>query len=134
MVKEVGTHEVGVALVVVLGQSHVLVQVHGVDLGEVQVAGLVLGDQLLIGAHGAAAGSQAQHTVGLQLDLSGNDVGGLAAHVCVIFGANQSHNNPLLYKFFIGSSSGMYYTTFPDGCTALIQLYLYHFRFNWPYF
>ena len=105
MVEEVGTHKVSVALVVVLGQAHILVQVDGSDLGEVQIAALVLGNQLLVGTDGAAAGSQAQNAVGLQLNLSSNDIGSLTADVLVILGANQSHDkNPfLLYKFAIGA-------------------------------
>lgn len=77
MVEEVGTHKVSVALVVILGQAHILVQVDGSDLGEVQIAALVLGNQLLVGTDGAAAGSQAQNAVGLQLNLSSNDIGAL---------------------------------------------------------
>ena len=105
MVKQVGAHEVGIALVMVLGQAHILVQVDGLDLREVQVAGLILGNQLLIGAHRAAAGSQAQHTVGLQINLGGDDVGGLPAHILIVLGANQSHgwlplSNPCVFYGF----------------------------------
>ena len=91
MVEQVGAHKVSVALVVILGQAHVLVQVHGSDLGEVQIAGFVLGDQFLVSTHGAAAGCQTQHAVGLQINLGSDNIGGLAAHVVIIFGANQSH-------------------------------------------
>ena len=65
MVKEVGAHKISVALIVVLGKTHILVQVHGFHLGEVQFAAFILGDQLLVGSHGAASGGQTQHTVGL---------------------------------------------------------------------
>ena len=91
MVEQVGAHKVSIALVVILGQAHVLVQVHGSDLGEVQIAGFVLGDQFLVSTHGAAAGCQTQHAVGLQINLGSDNIGGLAAHVVIIFGANQSH-------------------------------------------
>ena len=96
MVKQVRTHEIGVALVMILGKAHILVQIHGLHPGEVQVAGLILGDQLLVGAHRAGAGGQAQHAVGLQIDLGGDDIGGLPAHVGVILGNNQSHRKKLL--------------------------------------
>ena len=92
MVEQVGAHEVGVALVMVFVQAHILVQIDGGDLGEVQITGLVLGDQLLIGAYRAAAGGQTEDAVGLQLDLSGDDVGGLAAQILVVFRYDQSHN------------------------------------------
>ena len=75
----------------VLGQAHILVQVDGLDLGEVQLAGLILGDQLLVGANRAGAGGQAQNAVGLQVDLGGDDVGSLAADIGVILGNDQSH-------------------------------------------
>lgn len=70
MVEQVGAHEVGVALVVVLVQPHILVQVDGADLGEVQVTLLVPLDELLIGAHRTGAGGQAQDTAGLEDDLA----------------------------------------------------------------
>ena len=88
----------------VLAQAHVLVQVDGLDLGEVQDACLVLGDQFLVGTDGAGAGGQTQDTVGLQGDDGSDDGSGLAADVCVILGAdNIDHNwfplseNPSLF-------------------------------------
>ena len=95
MVEEVGPHKVGVALVMILGQAHVLVQVHGMDLGEIQVASFILGNQFLVSTHRAAAGGQTQNAVGLQINLSGNNVGSLAADISIILGNNQSHNNSL---------------------------------------
>ena len=65
MVKEVGAHKISVALIVVLGKAHILVQVHGFYLGEVQIAAFILGNQFLVGTHGAASGGQTKHTVGL---------------------------------------------------------------------
>ena len=96
MIEQVGAHEIGVALVVVLGKTHILVQIHGANLGEVQVARFVFGDQLLVGAHRAGAGGQAQHAVGLQVDLGGDDVGGFPADIGVILCNNQSHIHILL--------------------------------------
>jgi len=90
MIEQVGAHEVGIALVVILGQTHVLVQVDGSDLGEVQLAGLILGDQLLVGTNRAGTGSQTQNAVGLQMDLGGDDIGSLAADIGVILGNDQS--------------------------------------------
>ena len=58
------------------------------DLREIQIAGLILGDQLLVSAHRAAAGCQAQNAVRLQLDLRGNNIGSLAADIFIILGAN----------------------------------------------
>ena len=74
----------------ILGQTYILVQVDSLDLGEVQFAGLILGDELLVGAYGAGTGGQTQNTVGLQVDLCGNDVGSLAADIGVILCYDQS--------------------------------------------
>ena len=91
MVKQIGAHEVSIALVMLRGKPYILVQIHGSDLGEVQLARLVFGNQLPVGTHGAAAGGKAQYAVGFQIDLSGNDVCGLTAYILIILGANQSH-------------------------------------------
>ena len=84
MVEQVVPHEIGVALVVVPVQAHILVQVDGADLGEVQLARLTAADQLLIGPHGAGAGGQAQDAAGLEDDLGGDDIGGGAAERRVV--------------------------------------------------
>ena len=76
----------------VAGQAAILVEVVGLDLGEVEVAGLIALDEALVGADGSGAGGKAEHAVGLGNDLGGHDVAGLAAHVLVILGANDSHN------------------------------------------
>ena len=91
MVKEVVTHEIGVALVVVGGETGVLVQVHGADGGEIQLAGMVPLDELLIGTHRGRTGGQTQHAVGLEGDLGSDDAGGGGAHGVVIFGLDDSH-------------------------------------------
>ena len=96
MVKEVMPHEVGIALVVVLGKAHILIQIHGFDLRKVQITGLILCDQFLIGADGAAAGSQAKHAIGLQLNLSRDDVRRFAADILIILCNDQSHGMVLL--------------------------------------
>ena len=84
MVEQVVPHEIGVALVVVPVQAHILVQVDGADLGEVQLARLTAADQLLIGPHRAGAGGQPQNAAGLEDDLGGDDIGGGAAERRVV--------------------------------------------------
>lgn len=101
VVKQVVAHKIGVALVVVGGQTGILVQVNRAHGGEVQVTGLVPLNELLIGADGGGAGSQAQNTVGLELDLSGDDVGGGAAHGVVIFSLDDSHCRFLQLNNFV---------------------------------
>ena len=96
MVKEVMPHEVGVALVMILWKSNILVQIHGLDLRKIQIAGLIFRDQLLIGADGAAAGSQAKHAIRLQLNLGRDDVRRLTAHILIILCNDQSHGMVLL--------------------------------------
>ena len=91
MVKQVAVHEAPIALGVLLRQAAVLVQVDGRDLGEVDIALVVPLDQLLVGAHGGAAGGQTQHAVGLHDDLRRDDVGGLAGHVVIILSTDDLH-------------------------------------------
>ena len=98
MIEQVVTHEVSIALVVILAQAHVLVQIDGLDLGEVQLAIFILLDQHLISADGAAAGSQTQNAVGLQGYNRSNDIASLQADVSVIFCANNFHNKVPLSK------------------------------------
>ena len=93
VVEEVGLHEVTVALVMRRGQPLVLVQIHGLDFLEAEVALLVPDSQLLVGTHGGGTGGQAQHAVGLADDLGGNEVGGPAAHGRVIRLLIDPHNH-----------------------------------------
>ena len=95
VLEEVHVHEVAIALLVVAGQAAVLVEVVGLDLGEVELAGLIGGNEVLVGADGRGARGKAEHAVGLEGDLGRDDGGGLAAHVLVILGANDSHNASL---------------------------------------
>ena len=91
VIEEVVAHEVVIALHVVVREAAVLVEVIGVNLREVDVALLVPLDELVISADGRAAGSEAEDAVGLEDDLGRDDVGGLAAHVLVVFGVNDLH-------------------------------------------
>ena len=94
VVEQVVVHEIAIALVVTAVQTHVLVQVHAGDGGEVNLAGLVVGDQTLVGAHGGGAGRQTQHAVGFHQNLSGNQVSGLIAQLVV-----GVHNNVFHHTF-----------------------------------
>ena len=119
MVKQIGAHKVCIALIMILGQAHILIQVYGTNLGEVQIAALIHGNQFLVGAHRAAAGSQTQHAIGFQLNLCSNDVCSLPADIGIVFGANQSHNVPFLSARYIFLLLYWYYITFVSGCTVL---------------
>ena len=99
-VKEVLVHKITVALVVFRGEAQVFIQVYGLDLGEVQVALLVPVDELVIHPHGAGAGSEAHHAVGLQDDLGGEDIGRLAAHGPIIFGHVDLHSCVRSFIFY----------------------------------
>ena len=91
MVKEVVLHEVAVALVVGGGQTRILVQVHGTDLAEIQVAGLIARDQLLVHPDGGGPGGETQHAVGLQNNMGSQQAGSLPAHGLIIFGDVDLH-------------------------------------------
>ena len=95
VIEEVHVHEVAIALLVIAGQAAILVEVVGLDLGEVEIAGLVGGNEVLIGPDGRGARGKAEHAVGLEGNLRRDDGSGLAAHVLVILSANDSHNASL---------------------------------------
>ena len=73
-------------------QAAVLVQVVGAHLGEVQIAGLIGLDEVLVGADGRGAGGKTQHAGGVGHDLSGDDGRRLAAHVLVVLGVDDTHS------------------------------------------
>ena len=98
VVEEILAHEVGVALVVIGGKAHILVQVQGGAGGKVQRPRLVPLDELFISADGAGAGSQAQDGIRLLEHLSRNEAGGGAAHLVVVLGGNDPHVNSSPFK------------------------------------
>ena len=104
MVEQVAVHKAPVAFRVLLGQAAVLVQIDGGDLRKIQISLVVALHQLLVCAHGGAAGSQTQHAVGLHDDLCGNDVCCLAGHIGVVLCTNDLHDKrPLiLHLLFVG--------------------------------
>ena len=61
----------------ILGQTRILIQADGLDLGEVQLAGFILCNQFLVGANRTGTGSQTQNAIGLQVDLCGFSVSSL---------------------------------------------------------
>ena len=91
VVKEIVVHEAPVALGILTRQTAVFVQVDGGHFRKVHVALVVPVDQLLIGAHGGAAGGQAQHAVGFHDDLGRDNVGRFAGHILVVFCADDLH-------------------------------------------
>ena len=92
VVEQVVVHEVSIALIMLGAQTHILVQIHGAHLGEVQIAIRTAADQFLVSAHGRAAGSQAQNTVRLQHHLSRQQVSHLAAGIIIVFRTDKSHD------------------------------------------
>ena len=96
MVKEVGLHEIAVALVMGGSQPRVLVQVHALHLGEVQIPGLVPLNELLVHADGRGARGQTQHTGRIEVHLGGDDVGRPAAHGLIVLCDVSSHDVFLL--------------------------------------
>ena len=91
VIEEMLTHEIVIALRVVVREATVLVQVIGNDLGEIDIALFVPFDKLLIGADGRGARCQAQHAIGLEDNLSRDDIGRLAAHVGIVFCCDDLH-------------------------------------------
>ena len=94
MVEEIVVHEVPVALVMLMGQAHVLVHIEGDDVGKRELPGLIHAHELLVHADGAGAGGQAQHEGAVFLvgaDLRSDVVGSPLAHFIVIILNNNSH-------------------------------------------
>ena len=88
VIEEVLTHEVVIALGIVVRKAAILVQVVGANLGKVDVALRVPSSELLVGTDRGGAGGKAQHTVGLEDNLRRDDISGLAAHILVVFSFN----------------------------------------------
>ena len=91
MVKQVGLHEIAVALLMMGGQAQILIQIHGANLCKAQIALLKPLHQLLVSAHGGSPGGQSQHTVRLINDLGGDDIGRPAAHGLIGFCLIDAH-------------------------------------------
>ena len=101
MVEQILPHEAAVALGMVPGQAAVFVQVDGDRLPEIQLALLIPLNQMAVGADGGGACCKAQHALGVQGHLGGNDIGRLQAHVLIIFCTNQSHGTSFSnFRFF----------------------------------
>ena len=105
MVKQILPHEAAVALGMVPGQAAVFVQVDGNRLPEIQLALLIPLNQMAVGADGGGAGGKAQHALGVQGHLRGDDVRSLQAHVIIIFRTNQSHRTSFTNFRFSGCIS-----------------------------
>ena len=76
LLEEVLVHEVVVALEMILRQAHVLVEIEGGYLGEVEPLVLVHADQLFVEAQRRGSGRQPQHGVGLGIEHLGHELGG----------------------------------------------------------
>ena len=113
MVKQIVVHEVVIALVVLPGQAQVFIQVHRAHTGKIHIALVVPVHQLHIRAHRAGTGGQAQHAVRLQDDLGRNQVGGLAAHIRIVFGAKDLQHTCRSFCFGPGRAAERRLYTLP---------------------
>ena len=103
VIEEVLTHKVVVALRIVVRKATILVEVVGADLGKVDVTLLVPSGELLVGANRGGAGGKTQHAIGLEDNLGRDDIGGLAAHILVVFSFNDLHYASFLVQERQGS-------------------------------
>lgn len=103
VIEEVLTHEVVIALGIVVRKAAILVQVVGADLGKVDVALLVPSSELLVGTDRGGAGGKTQHAIGLEDNLRRDNIGGLAAHILVVFSFNDLHYASFLVQERQGS-------------------------------
>ena len=84
-------------------KAAILVQVVGADLGKVDVALLIPSGKLLVGTNRGGAGGKAQHAIGLEDNLGRDDIGGLTAHILVVFSFNDLHYASFLVQERQGS-------------------------------
>lgn len=91
VLKEVLVHEVMVALRVVGHQAHILVEVEGRHLREVQSFFLVHAGQFLVQTQGARAGGQADHGVRLAVEDAGHFDGRQTTDVVIRLGNDDFH-------------------------------------------
>ena len=117
VIEEVLTHKVVIALGIVVRKAAILVQVVGADLGKVDVALLVPSSELLVGTDRGRAGGKAQHTVGLEDNLRRDNIGGLAAHILVVFSFNDLH----YASFLVQERQGSPYKHLPAACVGRNQ-------------
>ena len=109
VIEEVLTHKVVIALGIVMRKATILVQVVGADLGKVDVTLLVPSSKLLVGTNRSRAGGKAQHAIGLEDNLGRDDIGGLTAHILVVFSFNDLH----YASFLVQERQGSPYTHLP---------------------
>ena len=94
MVKEIGIHEIAVALVVGRLQTHIFVQIHAVYPGKIQTLFPAAAGQLLIHAHRAGARGQTETAIGLGADDLFKNVGCDGTLLGIIFGNDNFHSLP----------------------------------------
>ena len=114
VIEEVLTHKVVVALGIVVRKATILVEVVGADLGKVDVTLLVPCGELLVGANRGGAGGKTQHAIGLEDNLGRDDIGGLAAHILVVFSFNDLH----YASFLVQERQGSLTSTCPRPASA----------------
>ena len=85
MIEQVCVHEVTIALIILRGESFVLVQVYAGDVCEIEVAFVVPLNQLFVSADRGRSGCKAEHCVRFHDHLRGDDVCCFSAHIIIIF-------------------------------------------------
>jgi len=96
VIEEVVVHKIPVALVVLSGQTNVLVHIKGYNILKGDLAGLIHFDQVAVNAQRRRTGGQAQYegTVFLMIvDRISNMLGGPSAHFIVVVFDNQFQLN-----------------------------------------
>ena len=91
MRKQIVMHEVVIALLVLLGQALVLIQVYTSYVGEIVVAIFIACYQIFVSADRCGTGCQTQYAVRLVDDQCTNIVCSFSAHIVIIFGFDNSH-------------------------------------------
>ena len=85
MVEQIGVHEITVALIILRGESFVLVQIYAGYTCEVEIAFVVPLDELFVGADRRRTCCKTKYCVWFHNHLCGDDVCCFSAHIMIIF-------------------------------------------------
>ena len=92
--EEVFLHEVAEALGMRGGQAEVFVEIEGSDVREIERAGLMQADEMLVEANHGVAGGEAESERRFFLDGAGDKLRGLLVHFFVVALQDDQHAQP----------------------------------------
>ena len=92
VIKQIGVHEIAIALIIFSGKSFILIKVYGCDLRKIQISFFVPLDQLFVHSNRCGTCSQTKNRSWLHDDLGRHDICCFSAYVVIIFSCINNHN------------------------------------------